>query len=198
MTQQKKIALLLLSIFITLLFTSCISASERIENVELKPKEIVFMYSDENTTTYKGDLGLLGASVRNEIDNKTYNLDPSDVRGIAKLTKKSFKLNDSLFITADNSGYDYKRNYCDYNAFMIKFRNGSNLRRLSIGDDELTADDKLYFDDYEMQKAEYYEKQHDLDERSAAVDESYKIKNSKKSSSGYFVGTRGSGYYHSF
>lgn len=157
------------------------------------PTDFVFEYNDKNTSEYEGDTGLLGAYCRNTVDNKTYYLGSSMVRGIAYLTNKTFKLDEYVDVTRDGiDTSDSRYGHCDYRLYPgtpgysgMYYKNGTQVPDLSISDDHLTKEQKEYFDDYEAQRQEYHNEKMEDYARDQAYN-SYSSSYSNKKSSGHF------------
>ncbi|MGN1321587.1 MAG: hypothetical protein ACI4VJ_03290 [Methanosphaera sp.] len=116
------------------------------------PDEFLFEYSDGNTTHYKGDLGLKYAHCRNVIDNVSYLVPKENVRGIAFATNGTFKFNESIQITHSIKREDEPDQYIMLDMY---YKNGTEIKSLDIEDDDLTADQRAYFDNYDHQRQEY-------------------------------------------
>lgn len=193
---SKKIILLTTLIIATLLLTSTISASTDDLTIEytqhdLNISNITFIYKDTNTTQYQGDQGLDGAIIKNSLDNKTYYISVNLVRGLAYKTQKTFNFDQPLKAEAHDGNGSY-----DYYVETLAYQNGTKIRPLSISDDDLTQEEKTYFDDYEDQKQDYYHKQDELAQRSAAVDEMSEIKHQNKPRNYYYSNYGYGGYVH--
>lgn len=193
---SKKIILLATLIIATLLLTSTISASTddlttQYTQHDLDMSNITFIYKDTNTTQYQGDQGLDGAIIRNSPDNKTYYIPVNLVRGLAYKTQRTFNFDQPLKAEAHDGNGSY-----DYYVETLAYQNGTKIRPLSISDDDLTQEEKTYFDDYEDQKQDYYHKQDDLAQRSAAVDEMSEIKTQNEPKNYVYFGNRYGGYVH--
>ena len=160
---------------------------------EFYPDEFLFEYSDGNTTHYKGDLGLKYAHCRNVIDNVSYLVPTENVRGIAFATNGTFKFNESILITHSIKREDDTLD--PYIMLNMYYKNGTEIKSLDIEDDDLTADQRTYFDNYEQQRQEYLQK-HLAEE--IDTETTYNMmhdKYQKDHYSGYYVGSGGSGYF---
>ena len=162
------------------------------------PTNFRFVYSDGNTTTYKGDLGLQETFCINRADNNSVcRLDQEYTRGLAFASNGTFKFNENLSMVP----YNFTRNDSDYTIKEIYHEDGSVLKKLRIEDD-LTLEQRQYFQNYEQQKEEYYlKKQQDTLE--IMEEEQYDtyattVKNNEKTKHGIIYGPRGASYYRSF
>lgn len=193
---SKKIILLTTLIITTLLLISTTTAStddlttEYTEH-DLDMSNITFIYKDSNTTQYQGDQGLDGAIIKNNLDNKTYYITNDLVRGLAYKTQKTFSFDQPLKAEVHEGNGSY-----DYYVETLTYQNGTKIKSLSISDDDLTQEEKTYFDDYEDQKQNYYHKQDDLAQRSSAVDEMSEIKHQSKSKNYFYTNYGHGGYIH--
>lgn len=165
------------------------------EQHEFNTNEFLFEYNDHNTTTYEGDSGLKRALANNTVDNYTYCLPDENVRGIAYATKGTFKLKENILVTHSLMTGDMP-----WDCIMLKmfYKNGSVIPTLDIKDNDLTAEQKSYFDNYDQQRSDYLQRQNkyaleDLyDEQQRANSRS-----SQKSNYGYYYGSNGRGIIYS-
>lgn len=162
-----------------------------------KPTNFTFVYNDGNTTKYKGDLGLSKAYCTNEADNSTCAMDQEYVRGLAYASNGTFKFKENLSMVP----YNFTRNDTDYTVYEIYHEDGTILKKLRIQDD-LTVEQKKYFQDYEAQKSDYYLKKQQ-DTLDAMEEEQYDtyvatVKNGEKTNRGLIFGPNGASYYRSF
>lgn len=190
---NKKISLFCIFLMVLVSFTSCVCATDDYVECDFSPIDVIFHYSDCNISTYKGDTGLLGADFTNT-DNETYHMSVDQVRGFAKATNKTFKLTEPITIKRDeNTGRDKSFKY--YIRHM-EFKNGTEIRMLSISDSKLTAEEKAYFDDYESEREEYLAQQNQFALEEIEDTQSQILKSSSSKRSGIGIGTYGIGYYH--
>ncbi|MBE6494671.1 MAG: hypothetical protein E7Z84_08730 [Methanosphaera stadtmanae] len=185
-----KITLLLIVI---LLLSPCVSSVEEWEiEHEFMPDTFIFEYNDHNTTNYEGDSGLKYAHVNNTLDNTTLIVPVERVRSIAYATKKSFIFSEPIIIT-----HSVERSDGRYVLLQMKYKNGTKIPILDLDKNDLTAEQKEYFDDYYAQRADYLAQQ----EEYAAEDlyDSYQANNRYNSRSryGFYFGSGGSGIIYS-
>lgn len=185
---MKKESIILILVILTLGISGVHAQNEWEIEHEFQPTDFLFCYSDHNTTTYEGDLGLMDTYCNNTKDNKTYGLSLGTVRGIAYATKKTFKFDEDLIMT-HSSGKEPKL------ILTIKYKNGTTIPVLDYDTKTLTKEQMSYFDDYYNQKTihdqnkEYWQ-QADMEDtisRSSA-------KSSDKKGVHRYVGTNGYGY----
>ncbi|RAP44813.1 MAG: hypothetical protein BZ134_02625 [Methanosphaera sp. SHI1033] len=192
----KKLSLILIFLMVSCLLTTIVSADDsedRMVKHDFFPVDFVFEYSDGNTTDYKGDLGLQHAFCTNTEDNATYRLSPGSVRGIAYATKGTFKFNETIQTTR------YKLTDSDvFGVLVMYYKNGTEIKSLDISDNDLTADQRQYFDDYNQQRQEYLEQQTADEIDSMSSQQSYQYSHQKSHQSGLIFGSHGVGYYRSF
>lgn len=195
---------LLLFIAISLLITPATAQNSRyIDNLtNFYPTDFVFEYNaDGNSSTYNGDLGLTQAYCKNKADNKTYTMDVAMVRGIAYATKGTFIFDDNL-----TAGYEiWKDKHLNPTSlpeiYYLKYQNGTPIKSLDISDD-LTLEQRKYFQDYESQKEQYYYDKEAKDRYAAQVNEEIdrsmmiKSMNKPKTTRGYYTGSGGGGSIH--
>lgn len=196
--KKRTYKMLLLLIIVSLLLPS---SSFAYDDSEFKVKhdfytdEFIFRYSDGNTTTYKGDSGLGGVTCVNKVNNQTYTFAKPLARGIAYATKGTFKFKEHLDVTHSVARDDNSRI-----ILKMYYKNGTEIRSLDVTDDDLTLEQKSYFDDYYGDREAYYQKQSYLAEANAETDRSAMIRQLEKSKStrghGYTSGGQ-SFYYHS-
>ncbi len=202
MFNLKNIAIMMLILMLSTVLASCVFAADE-ENYgdikyEFNVSNLTFSYNDHNTSTYEGDTGLDAAYCKNTIDNKTYRIPVAEVRGLAYASKGTFKFNETIEITHSLS-YRDSRDY-DYIVLFMYYKNGTEIPTLDISDDDLTLEQRNYFDNYAQEKQDYYQRQQELDMQSLGDDSLYRSSssnNNHNSHFGYYVGTRRSGivYY---
>lgn len=118
---------------------------------DVVPSGFVFVYNDgENSDKYNGDAGLLYSVFNDTVTGATYRVDKALTRGIAYYTNGTFNLSDGCSIRRQRKAGD---NY--YTIYYITLENGSRIESLNIYDN-LTAEQKKYFDDYDEQLYRYY------------------------------------------
>lgn len=180
--------LLLLVLVFSLLFSGCAYALEEYEvEHEFMPGAFIFEYNDHNTTTYEGDSGLKYAHVNNTLDNTTFIVPVERVRSIAYATKKTFEFSEPIIITRSIQRDDGR-----YILLTMKFKNGTVIPVLDIDRDDLTNEQKQYFDDYYSQRSDYLMKQDAYAAENMYTYEHMSNRNSKSKYSFYY-GTGGSG-----
>lgn len=174
------IALLVFS----LVFSSCSFAIDDSDvEYEFLPESFVFEYNDHNASVYEGDSGLKVAYVNSSLDDNRYMLPVERVRGIAYATRGTFSFDEPVLIThgplREWDGF--------YIITSLKFKNGTVIPYLGIEKDDLTREQKKYFDDYESQRSEYLMKQQEY-----AAEDLYDyetVHNSKRSKFSYYYGS---------
>lgn len=193
MIKSQKIAKFMILLMILLMFSTSVNAEDQ-QGVEIEIGNITFMYSNGNTSTYQGDLGLIGMYFVNKLDNETYFMHESMTRGMAMVSHKTFKFNEKFIVDCidqkDLGGRTYR-----YHISNLTYENGTPVRKLDISDSHLTAEERKYFDDYAQQRQDYHSQQEEYALEN--LEDSYSESSSHKSS-GYMVGTGGVGYYRSF
>lgn len=193
--KHKYIIISLMLLLLILLFINGLSA-ERIPGetlIEFQPTNFIFVYSDHNSTTYEGDLGLDYAVCTNQVDKIKYSIVPRYVRALDKVTNGTFKLNNTIDIIhgVPQTGKNYQ-----YPVTGMYYKNGTEIKSLDISDD-LTYEDRQYFQDYDGQKEEYYQKQ--VQDELDAIESQERIQTRQNSHrSGWYYGRGGFGYYSSF
>ncbi len=180
-------------IFIVLLFSLIVSPSAfALQEYEVEhdfmPDEFIFEYNDHNTTTYEGDSGLKYAHVNNTLDNTTFIVPTERVRSIAYATKKSFKFSEPIIITRSIQRDDGR-----YILLTMKYKNGTVIPILDLDKDDLTNEQKSYFDDYYTQRSDYLMQQQEYAAEDLYDYETFRSRGSGKSRYSYYVGTGGSG-----
>lgn len=154
---------------------------------DFMPKNFVFEYNDHNSTTYEGDSGLRVARVNNVFDNNSYFVPTEYVRGIAYATKGTFRFNEPiLFSHGPLREWDGM-----YVATGFKFKNGTVIPYLGIEKNDLTNEQKKYFDDYNTQRSEYL-----MQEQEEAVEDLYDyetVRDSHRPRFSYYYGRGGRG-----
>lgn len=204
----KIISKIFILLIISLMFTTAISAasslnltkSEKIYDITIKPTNVSYQYKDENTLNYHGDEDILGIYFINSIDNTTWKITSDLVHGLIYLYGHDLNgvLEDKTFIVnATDMGEGENPRYM---ASRMALENGTKVKYFSISNNSLSAKEKACFDNYEVRRQEYLDTQENLAEQSMAQDSMKSAANSGKSQSksGYYVGTRGAGFYHSF
>lgn len=193
---SKKLLILIIFIITASMLTSCASAVDFSET-EVKhtfhPTNFKFEYSDGNTTQYHGDTGLRGAYCTNTIDGLTYFVPVENVRGIAKATHKTFKFDEDIDIT--HSLASKRENYA-YIMLKMYYKNGTEIRSLDESDDDLTMEERSYFDNYDQQRQDYLTKQANDELDAIENNQEAEIRSMEKPRSGYYYGTNGFGYYY--
>lgn len=181
-----------LTIIITLLLTTTATATDLdfdFEEHQVEPVNFTFIYSDGNTTTYQGDLGLDGCLYQDRNTNKTYFAGDGLTRAMAKMTKKTFKFDEAIKVRCyPDTRYEREEYYTN----QIHYLNGTQCRPLLISDDKLTSEERQYFDNYEQQKQDYQIEQEKANAGIESIDSS--VSHHKKS--GISVGSSGVNYYH--
>lgn len=91
------------------------------------------------------------------------------MRGIAYATKGTFRLNDSIMVTNSmDVSEEYNNTNYPYDIIMLKmyYKNDTVIPTLDVADDDLTSEQKSYFDNYEQAREEYYQErnQHTLED----------------------------------
>ena len=86
-------------------------------------------------------------SKKNTLDNTTFIVPTERVRSIAYATKKSFKFSEPIIITRSIQRDDGR-----YILLTMKYKNGTVIPILDLDKDDLTNEQKSYFDDYYTQK----------------------------------------------
>ncbi|RAP47609.1 MAG: hypothetical protein BZ135_01765 [Methanosphaera sp. rholeuAM6] len=180
-------------IFIVLLFSLIVSpCAFALQEYEVEhdfmPDEFIFEYNDHNTTTYEGDSGLKYAHVNNTLDNTTFIVPTERVRSIAYATKKSFKFSEPIIITRSIQRDDGR-----YILLTMKYKNGTVIPILDLDKDDLTNEQKSYFDDYYTQRSDYLMQQQEYAAEDLYDYETFRSRGSGKSRYSYYVGTGGSG-----
>ena len=133
------------------------------------PTNFRFVYSDGNTTTYKGDLGLQETFCINRADNNSVcRLDQEYTRGLAFASNGTFKFNENLSMVP----YNFTRNDSDYTIKEIYHEDGSDLKKQQ---DTLEIMEEEQYDTYATT-----------------------VKNNEKTKHGIIYGPRGASYYRSF
>ncbi|MBE6486499.1 MAG: hypothetical protein E7Z85_06640 [Methanosphaera stadtmanae] len=177
---------IMLVLLLSLMIVPCVCAVDDVYE-EFMPVNFVFEYNDHNSTTYEGDSGLKVAVVNNEFDNNSYFVPTEYVRGIAYATKGTFKFNEPiLFSHGPLREWDGM-----YVATKFKFRNGTIIPYLGIEKNDLTNEQKKYFDDYNSQRSEYL-----MQQQEDAVEDLYdyeSIRDSHRPRFSYYYGRGGSG-----
>lgn len=160
-------------------------------DVEFMPSSFVFDYHDHNSTDYEGDIGLKYAYANSTFDDHKYIIPTEWVRGIAFATKGTFEFSEAILI--DHGPY---REWDDmYVITNLKFKNGTEIPFLSISSNDLTKEQRSYFDDYYQQRQDYLAEQ-----EAYAVEDLYDYETSRSNSRsryGYYFGSGGSGIIYS-
>ncbi|WP_302291044.1 hypothetical protein [Methanosphaera stadtmanae] len=172
------------------------TTDDTIKPIDFNPTNFTFIYSNSNTSKYKGDLGLKYAYCTNSIDNTTCLLLKEYVRGLAYASNGTFEFKDNLsMVPAPHS-----RNDSNYTVNEIYYSNGTLIEKLLIEDEDLTLEEREYFQDYEGQKEAYYNKkqQDKLDAIEDRQFDEYNYQTSPKTQRGIIYGPNGMSYYRSF
>ena len=199
---DKRISLIFALTAVFLLSISSVSAftAEEQKILDTKydfyPSTFIFEYNGYNTTDYEGDTGLKRAYVNNTVDNMTYLVPPEYVRTFAWLTKKSFTLDDHIDVkhslVVDGRDYD-----CILMGMFNK--DGSEIPKLDVKSNDLTNEQRSYFDDYESARDEYYQQQNQyaLEDIEDNTRRASQYKDKDKSHYGIYYGTNGRGIIYS-
>lgn len=180
---------LLLLLFVSLLFAPCSFALEEYEvEHDFLPGEFVFEYNDHNSTSYEGDSGLVYAHVNNTLDNTSFIVPTERVRSIAYATRKSFKFSEPIVITRSIQRDDGR-----YILLTMKYRNGSVIPILDLDKNDLTNEQKQYFDDYYSQRNEYLMQQQEYAAEDLYDYQTFRDRSRGKSKYSYYFGSGGSG-----
>ncbi len=170
-----------------LLLPASFCADEEGSEEEFLPSEFVFCYNDHNTTVYEGDSGLKVALVNNTLSGKEFYVPTEYVRGIAYVTQGTFKFDEAIIITLgplrewDNM----------YVLTKMRLKNGTIIPYLGIEKNDLTSQQKKYFDNYEAQRSDYL-----LQQQEYASEDLYDyqtIRDSNRPRYSYYFGSGGSG-----
>ena len=165
--------------------------------------EFTFVYKDANTTRYRGDSGLEYSMFYDTVSGCCYHIEKDLTRGIAYATGGSFDIDGFNFSRSRISPVDYYFVYSEYpGETNVTLDKGTVIMPLSIGDN-LTFEEKKYFDDYDEQLYKYYEEKKikelkDNEYWTAKMENEMEIQNriaENKKSSGHFRGYTGSGGY---
>lgn len=172
------------------------------KSIHVVPTDFVFVYKDKNSSEYEGDANLYYSTFNDTLTGCTYHVDRDLTRGIAYKTNSKFDLKDGFNITRWRDLYDTY--YTIYDNKII-LNNGSIIQGLSVADD-LTPEEKMYFNDYDTQLYKYYEdkklqKMDDIESWNARMDAELDVQNrialNKKEKSGSFSGySSRSGYIY--
>jgi len=176
---------------------------DRNRRVHVVASDFVFVYDDGIYEKYKGDTGLKYAMFNDTLTGCYYHMGKELTRGVAYATDKKFDIKNFTFdcIRVDVPYYSLGDKWGDYN---ITLDNGTVILPLSI-DQDLTPDQKLYFDDYDTQLYRYYEDQkikemRNMEDYMADIESDIdyqNTKNDKEKNKGTFSGyTSRSGYIY--
>ena len=163
--------------------------------------DFVFVYEDGVYDTYKGDIGLKYAMFNDTLTGNCYHLHKDLVVGIAYATKKKFDIKNFSFEYIHYIDDDF---YWVGNAMWesnVTLDNGTIIKPLRIEQD-LTPEQKLYFEDYDTQLYKYYEdkkikEMEDMEAYMADLEDDMLRTNSHNKQPGHFSGyTSRSGYIY--
>ncbi len=169
-----------------MLLPCCCAEDEWDIEHDFMPGPFIFEYNDHNTTTYEGDSGLVYAHVNNTLDNTSFIVPVERVRSIAYATKGTFKFSEPIIITRSIQRDDGK-----YILLTMKFKNGTVVPILDLEKNDLTAEQKKYFDNYDAQRNDYLMQQQEY-----AAEANYRYQNYRNrhnSRYSYYFGSGGSG-----
>ena len=153
---------------------------------EFNTTGFIFEYNDHNTSTYEGDSGLILGYCNNTADNTSLIIPKERVRTLAYASNGTFKFPDGLIIKLS-----VKRDDGKYVLLQMRHHNGTWIPILDIENDDLTNEQKKYFDDYYQQKSDYNAKQEEF--ATKHLRDEYKYSNGHKSKYGYYMGSNGYG-----
>ena len=165
---------------------------ERNTKHDFKPSQIIFEYNDHNTTTYKGDTGLLGGYWTNKLTNKTYKITDNTIRGIAYATKGTFKFKENLDIKETPPPGEEKNS----KIVEIFYKNGTEIQSLSLFDEDLTVEQRKYFDNYTEQKMEHDTEISRREQESLIESQNRILDRSNSRHHSYYWGPGGGGYIY--
>ena len=184
---------LLLCVVLSLVVTPCVFAVAEYEvEHDFMPDTFIFEYNDHNTTSYEGDSGLKYAHVNNTLDNTTFIVPTERVRSIAYATRKSFKFSEPIIITRSIQRDDGR-----YILLTMKYRNGTVIPILDLDKDDLTSEQKMYFDDYYAQRNDYLMQQQEYAAEDLYDYETFKGRSNSRSKYSYYYGSNGYGIVYS-
>ena len=168
------------------------------EIIHVKASDFLFVYKDRVSTKYEGDTGLEYSMFVDTLTGYYYHVDKSLTRGIAYATKRKFDIKDFSLKRMCYPGDKF------YSIFFnnITLDNGTVIESLTISE-ELTNEQKKYFDNYDEQLYRYYEDKkvqelEDANDYLDAIDSETRIQNkinSKKGGSYYGYSSKG-GYMY--
>ncbi|WP_323735874.1 hypothetical protein PXD04_08265 [Methanosphaera sp. ISO3-F5] len=171
-------------------------------DVTVEVSNLVYVYNDGISQKYKGDSGLSYAMF-NDSKGCCYHMSKDLVRGIAFATKYKFDIKKFSTSCYRNTGNQYEdpEDFYKINE-EIRLENGTVIKPLSI-DQDLTREQKTYFDDYQTQLVNYYQEKEikALEENTywtGKVDTGLDVSNriaSKSKTSGSFHGYTSNGGY---
>lgn len=168
-------------------------------DVNVVASDFVFVYNYGTFSEYKGDLGLNYSMFNDTLTGYCYHFDKELTRGIACVTNRKFDIHNFSFRRyLRKEGDKFYTNYGD----GITLENGTVIRSLSI-DQDLTLNQKKYFDDYDTQLYQYYEekklkKMDDISYWTGKLESEVSVSNrinSNSKSSGSFRGYTTNGGY---
>ena len=123
----------------------------------ISPSDFAFVYNDGISDEYRGDVGLLYSTFNDTNTGCCYHVSRDMTRGIAFATKKSFDIGNFYATRIRYIKEDYYNIYTEYGGICnITLDNGTVIRELCI-DEELTPEQKKYFDNYDEQLFKHYE-----------------------------------------
>lgn len=180
-------------VVLSLIFSPCAFCVEEYDvEHEFLPDTFIFEYNDHNTTSYEGDSGLKYAHVNNTLDNTTLIVPVERVRSIAYATKKSFKFIEPIIIT-----HSIRRDDGRYILLTMKYKNGTVIPILDLDKNDLTREQKEYFDDYDAQRSDYLMEQQEYAAEDLYDYETYRSRGSGRSRYSYYYGSNGYGLIYS-
>ena len=170
------------------------------KNFDVLASDIVFVYNDGVYDKYNGDAGLKYAMFNDTLTGCCFHVDKNLTRGIAYATNKKFNIQNFSFGCWRFYGnmYDPPEDFYEIHD-NITLDNGTVIEPLRINQD-LTPNQKLYFDDYETQLYKYYEdksikEMEDTQYYLAELDDDMMRASSKNKQSGHYYGYTSRGGY---
>lgn len=170
----------------------------RLTPIPVCASDFLFVYNNRVSTSYEGDTGLKYSMFVDTLTGYRYHFDESMTRGIAYVTKGKFDIKNFSLTRWHKDGDDFYRLFGNYHD-NITLDNGTVIRALYITDD-LTVDEKLYFDDYDTQLYKYYEdkkieEMKDMQDYIADLDDDMIRRSSNNKQSGHYSGYTSGGSY---
>lgn len=141
--------------------TDLTNAWDHYRKVHVVASDFVFVYNDGISDKYHGDTGLKYAVFNDTLTGCCFHIDKNLARGVAYATKNKFNIKNFSFECWRSYGNEYNPPddfYIIYDSTNITLDNGTVIESLRI-DQDLTPDQKSYFDDYDTQLYRYYEDQ---------------------------------------